>query len=266
MEGTGKDKMTALVTGSGRGLGRQYAERLAKMGYNLILVGKSDSVIRAAEEIVSSHPQIEVIPIVLDLSGNDAAQTLFDMVKDRGINVDVLINNAGIFSFRDILEVPEQKITDMLTLHNLTLTRLCKLFAEDMAARGGGHILNMSSYSIWMPYPGLALYSASKAYIKAFTIAFSKEVREKNIYVTAICPAGIATDFYGLSRKLQEFGVRTGVLMTPEKCAARSLRALWHHRRCAVPDWWNIFFIPILKHLPDWAENLLRNKTMKYQK
>jgi len=266
MERVGKDKMTALVTGSGRGLGRQYAEQLAHKGYDLVLVGRSESVVKAAEEIDAEGLGISVTPIVLDLAQSDAAQRLFDIVKERGLEIDLLINNAGQFSFKDITEVSEETITSMITLHSLTLTKLCRLFAKDMAERGGGHILNMSSYSIWMPYPGLALYSATKAYVKAFSIAFSKEVREKKIYVTAICPAGIATDLYGLSRDFQKLGVRCGVLMTPEHCAKRSLRALWHHRRYAVPDWWNCLFIPLLKHLPNWAENLLRKKTLRYQK
>lgn len=97
-----------------------------------------------------------------------------------------------------------------------------------MSRRGcGGHILNMASYSLWMPWPGLALYSASKSYLRGFSVAFAKEVREQNIRVTAVCPAGVATDLYGLPPRWQRIGLRLGVLITPDSCARRALKALW---------------------------------------
>jgi short-subunit dehydrogenase len=154
----------------------------------------------------------------------------------------------------------------MIYLHDITSTLNCRLYAADMIKRGGGRILNMSSFSIWMPYPGLSLYSASKAYLKSFSVAFSKEVEAKGVTVTAICPAGIATDLYGLSPKLQRFGVRTGILMTPESCARRSLRAMFRGTRCKVPDWWFRLFIPICQLVRGPLMKWLRNFTMQFQK
>jgi short-subunit dehydrogenase len=117
-----------------------------------------------------------------------------------------------------------------------------------------------------MPYPGLSLYSASKAYLKSFSVAFSKEVRDKGVKVTAICPAGIATDLYGLSPKLQRIGLKTGILMSPESCARRGLNGLWRGQRCKVPDWWFRLFIPICQCLGGAPMRWLRNFTMKFQK
>lgn len=259
--------MTALVTGAGRGIGRQYADQLAARGYDLILVDRNDEEVKAASsEIETAYPGVSARAIVMDLARESAAQELFDEVTGSGAHIDVLVNNAGLFSFNDITATSEDTVRSLILLHDLTLTNLNRLFATDMAGHGGGHILNMSSYSIWMPFPGLALYSASKAYIKAFSVAFSKEVREKGVFVTAICPAGVATDLYGLSPRFQRLGLRLGALITPARCAKRGLKALFRHRRSSVPDWWNCLFIPILKHLPDWAEGLLRKYTMKYQK
>ena len=134
-------------------------------------------------------PDVRVIAI--DLARVGAAQELYDRMTAEGIVVDVVINNAGIFSFCDILATPAERIERIILLHDLTVTQLCRLFAADMVRRGvRGHILNMSSYSLWMPFPGLALYSASKAYMRSFSVAFAKEVRERGIRVTALCPAG----------------------------------------------------------------------------
>ena len=135
-----------------------------------------------------------------------------------------------------------------------------------MKKRGKGRILNMSSYSIWMPFPGLALYSASKAYVKGFSEAFSRELRKTGVSVTAICPAGIATDLYGLSKDLQRFGVKTGILMSPRSCARRALNAMFKGRKVVVPDWWYRLLIPVCKYLPGFIMRPLRRFTMKWQK
>jgi len=252
--------MTALVTGAAKGIGREYAFQLAARGYSLILVDKDPSVRNLAETIPGS------IALICDLARPQAADEVFSNVAALGRNVDLLVNNAGEFSFCDACNLSDEKISSILTLHGLTLTRMNILYGRDMASRGGGYILNMSSFSIWMPLPGLAIYSASKAYIKSFSIAFSKEVREKGVYVTAICPAGVATDLYGLSPRFQALGLKLGALITPRRCARRALRALFMHKRVSVPDWWNRLFIPILTHLPSMLEKIIRGKTMKYQK
>lgn len=210
-------------------------------------------------------PDVRVIAI--DLARVGAAQELYDRMAAEGIVVDVVINNAGIFSFCDILDTPAERIERIILLHDLTVTQLCRLFAADMVRRGvRGHILNMSSYSLWMPFPGLALYSASKAYMRSFSVAFAKEVRERGIRVTAVCPAGVATDLYGLTPYWQRIGRKLGVLITPDSCARRGLKALWKGRRCIVPDWWNRAWIPFCKVLPMWVLRPVRRFTMKFQK
>nr|WP_302379189.1 SDR family NAD(P)-dependent oxidoreductase [Alistipes onderdonkii] len=223
--------------------------------------GKGDGS-RATE---AAMPDVRVIAI--DLARVGAAQELYDRMAAEGIGVDVVINNAGIFSFCDILATPAERIERIILLHDLTVTQLCRLFAADMVRRGvRGHILNMSSYSLWMPFPGLALYSASKAYMRSFSVAFAKEVRERGIRVTAVCPAGVATDLYGLTPYWQRIGCKLGVLIPPDSCARRGLKALWRGRRCIVPDWWNRAWIPFCKVLPMWVLRPVRRFTMKFQK
>lgn len=256
----------ALVTGASTGIGRQYAEQLADLGYNLIIVSRSESALQeVASEIEKKHG-VTVVVKAMDLAVEGAAEALFDWCKEKGYVVDVLINNAGMFSFCDMINTPIERVKRTITLHDITYTVLCQLFGNDMAERGGGHILNMSSFSVWMPFPGLALYSASKAYTKAFSVAFAKEMRYHNVWVTAVCPAGIATDLYGLTKEWQGIGLKLHALSTPAYCARRGLRALWRKKQCIVPDWWCRAFIPICDMLPRWAINKLRNFTMKWQK
>lgn len=258
---------TALVTGASKGIGRCYALQLAALGYNVLMVASGEAELLAtAEEVRTANPKVWVRTLVKDLATPTAAEELFAWTEQEEIKVDVLINNAGIFSFCDILNTPIERIQRVIYLHDITTTLSSRLYAADMIKRGGGRILNMSSFSIWMPYPGLSLYSASKAYLKSFSVAFAKEVKDKGVTVTAICPAGIATDLYGLSPALQRFGLKTGILMSPESCARRSLNGMFRGQRCKVPDWWFRLFIPICQLIRGPLMRWLRNFTMQFQK
>lgn len=313
-----KGSAWALVTGAGSGIGRCFALRLARLGYRLVLVGNDLRKLESVQAELRALDAAEVRVISCDLARAEAARELYERVRAAGIDVDVLINNAGIFSFRDILRTQAERIERVIMLHCLTATQLCRLFARDMAARNGFaanpeaepgavtdmatpatptgersgiqsvpatptgerpgtqpaprhakrrfHILNMASYSLWMPFPGLTLYSASKAYLKCFSVAFAKEVREAGIRVTAVCPAGVATNLYGLTPRWQRIGLQLGVLISADHCARRGLWALWHGRRCSVPDWWNRLWIPLCKLLPMCVIRPIRNFTMKFQK
>ena len=277
-------EVTASANGSGAA-GREPAAGIAQAtgepgagtdGNGACAAGSTEQSVGSGKELDSAEgrgsratqavtPDVRVIAI--DLARVGAAQELYDRMAAEGIGVDVVINNAGIFSFCDILATPAERIERIILLHDLTVTQLCRLFAADMVRRGvRGHILNMSSYSLWMPFPGLALYSASKAYMRSFSVAFAKEVRERGIRVTAVCPAGVATDLYGLTPYWQRIGCKLGVLITPDSCARRGLKALWRGRRCIVPDWWNRAWIPFCKVLPMWVLRPVRRFTMKFQK
>ena len=262
-----KGSAWALVTGAASGIGSCYARRLATLGYNLVVVDLRAEELHALSQTIEREAGVKVHPIVLDLARLEAVDELYALVAEAEIEVDVLINNAGIFSFCDVLSTDEERIERILLLHDMTATKLCRRYAARMIERGiRGHILNMSSYSLWMPFPGLAIYSASKAYLKAFSVAFAKEVRDRGIRITAICPAGVATDLYGLTPKLQQLGVKIGGLITADRCARRGLNVLWRGVRCSVPDWWNRLWIPLLVSLPMWVLRPLRNYTMKFQK
>lgn len=154
---------TALVTGASKGIGRCYALQLAELGYNVLMVSLTISdLAKTATEVAKVNNKVWVRYLCKDMATMTAAEELFAWTEQEGIKIDVLINNAGIFSFCDILNTPIERIERIILLHDMTATKMCRIYAEDMAKRGGGYILNMSSYSIWMPYPGLSLYSASK--------------------------------------------------------------------------------------------------------
>ena len=168
----------ALVTGAGTGIGRSFALRLATAGYDLVLVGQTTATLeRVRDEIAAADATArrQVRILTMDLARTEASDELYATVREMGIDIDVLVNNAGIFSFRDILQTPPERIERMILLHDMTLSKNCLAFGRDMAARGHGWILNMSSFSIWMPFPGMALYTATKAYVRTISLAKATE-------------------------------------------------------------------------------------------
>lgn len=254
----------AIVTGAGSGIGRCFAQRLAKMGYDIVLVGLDMEGLEQTKGLIGEASRCWCVEC--DLARTDSAEELYAWCAERDIEPGVVVNNAGVFAFCDVAKLSLESIERLLLLHCMTLTKICRLFAPRMEACGGGYILNISSFSQWMPFPGLSLYAASKAYVRSFSVSFSKEVEQSGVVVTSVAPAGVATPLYGLPEGLQRLGVRVGALITADSCARRSLRALSWRRRSVVPDWWNVMFIPICRHLPSFVERWLRRKTMKLQK
>ncbi len=261
-----KGSATALITGGNSGIGRAYAHQLADLGYNLILVAQNEARNKEVAQEIKEAYGVEVDTFSMDLAQSGAGEALYRSATAGGREIEVLVNNAGMFAYNDLLKCDQERLERFIYLHAMTTTITCRLFGEAMARRGHGYILNMSSYSLWMPWPGLSIYSASKNFIRALSLAFAKEVRERGVKVTAVCPAGVATDLYGLPHNLQKFAMRIGVLISAENCARRALKALWRGRKSTVPGWWNRLGIPFCLYLPMWALKIARKYTLKLQK
>ena len=118
----------ALVTGASTGIGRCYAEQLAELGYNLIVVSRTETTLNEVAKAVEESHGVKVVVKTMDLATEGAAESLFDWCKSEGYNVDVLINNACMFSFCDMINTPVERVKRTITLHDITYTVLCQLF------------------------------------------------------------------------------------------------------------------------------------------
>ena len=158
------DRATALITGASSGIGYQYARQLAARGYDLLIVSNdAEGIANSAAEIRKQYG-VRITPLYRDLSAENAAEDLYRYCEDEQLDVEVLVNNAGVFFFDDLARVDSRRIELMLRLHVRTTTLLCHYFGRSMQARGRGYILNMSSMSAWMPFPGISVYAATKSY------------------------------------------------------------------------------------------------------
>ena len=217
-----------VVTGASSGIGLQFCHRLAELGCNLVMVAIEDELLVTEAMAVASAHGVTARSLTLDLTRREAPSLLLGFLDSKKIEPYILINNAGIFAFTNVVEMDERHIDRFVDLHVRSVTMLSRLFAERMAEAGSGHILNMSSMSCWMPMPGIAMYSATKAYLRVFSRALHYEMRDSGVRVMVACPGGIATDLFGLPDNLMRLAVRLGVIQRPEvfvrKTVARMLR------------------------------------------
>ena len=156
----------ALVTGASSGIGLAYAKELARRGYDLLVVSNEQERLQRVAAELSDAFGVRVLPLYMDLARAEAARELYDYCQQMQLDIEVLVNNAGIFFFDDLTEVAASRIEKMILLHIQTVTMLCHYFGGAMRRRGRGYILNMSSLSAWTPAPGISVYAASKSYLR----------------------------------------------------------------------------------------------------
>lgn len=261
-----KNQNYALVTGASSGIGLMYATELARKGKKLILVSNQEKeIVETAEKLIQEY-NISAIALYRNLAKTDAAEELFQYCKEKNLIIDLLINNAGIFFFNEFTKTDVKRIDLMLSLHVVTVTKLCRLFGEEMKNRQSGYILNMSSMSAWMTMPGIQTYNATKAYILNFTRSLHYEMKPYNVGVTAICPGAIDTGLYGLSDNLRKLAVAIGVSMKPEKLVKIALKKMLKKKKQVLPGAINHLFVPIIKHLPDWFVLYVIKNLKQFQK
>lgn len=253
----------AIVTGADGGIGTQFCKALAeRKDWRIVLVGIREEELRRTAEDIAEKYGVETYPLNLDLTRPDCAETLLAFLDEHGLEPDLLINNAGVFSFCPLAETPQGKIRTFIDLHVRAVTDLSIAVGRRMARRGSGHILNMSSMSCWMPMPGIALYSATKAYIRVISRALHYELRDSGVRVTVACPGGIATDLFGLSKPLQKFAVAIGVLDTPERFARKAVKKALKGRKQYINGGLNRFSIFFVSILPTPVRMLVKRKML----
>ena len=240
----------AVITGGSSGVGLEFSREFASRGYALALVSNRDGDLADAKQSLEREFRVPVHTLCADLSDVGIADNILAWCDSIGLQVEVLVNNAGMF-FMEYLS-PENlgKAETMIGLHVFTPTRLCILFGARMKDRGKGYILNMSSMTARIPAPGIAVYSASKAYLKSFGRSFSYEMRPYGVRVTTVCPAAIDTGLYPLGTRLRKTLRRLGIIRSPHWLAHRAVKALFRGRRTISPGLTNALVPALVAILP----------------
>lgn len=229
---------TAAITGASDGIGAVFAKQLAARGHSLILVARrTDRLEQLREELVGEFGiDAEVRPT--DLSHPDDVRGLAGELSEL-TDVDLLVNNAGFGTMGDFVDVQSVKHSDMIQVHVSATVMLSHAVLPAMLQRGRGAIINVASMSAFLIGPGQTTYAASKTFLKSFSESLFEEVRDRGVYVQALCPGFTKTGFHNTDEfsRFDRSQVSAGLWMTPEAVVTESLQALDHRRKAVcVPS------------------------------
>jgi short-subunit dehydrogenase len=188
-------KQVALVTGASSGIGKELAQIHAERGGDLVIVARSEDKLKQLKDDLESQHGVKVLVITKDLTDVERVKEVYDQVKQAGVQVDFLINNAGFGGIGKFHERPLEDDLAMINLNIVALTALTRLFLPDFVSRGSGRVLNVSSTASLLPGPLQAVYYATKAYVTSFSNAIAEELRGTSVTVTALMPGATETEF-----------------------------------------------------------------------
>ncbi len=189
---------TALITGASRGIGAVYADRLAKRGYDLILVARSQAPLKALCARLVSETGRSVTPLLADLNDKADLEKVETTLRDDQTTT-VLVNNAGTASVAQLLDADVEKMEAMIALNITALTRLTYAASPRFVKRGTGTIINIASVVGISPETLNGVYGATKAFVIAFSHSLQHELADKGIRIQAVLPGATATDLWEIA-------------------------------------------------------------------
>ena len=223
--------LTTLVTGASSGIGEQFALKLGRRGHNLVLTARSENRLHdLAARLRAENPGIDVEVIAADLAQPGSAAALTAEVAARGVEVDVLINNAGFGSHNPVAEEDPDNVAREIQLNCASLVELTVRLLPAMLTRDRGGVLNVASTAAFQPLASMAVYGASKAFVLSFTEALWAETRTTGVRVMALCPGATETGFFDVAGK--EF--LTQGRQSADHVAEFGLRAFFNGRAPSV--------------------------------
>jgi len=224
----------ALVTGASSGIGASFARALARRGTPLVLVARrADRLVQLAQEL-GGPARAETV--ALDLSRPDAGATLEAELARRGVEVDLLVNNAGAGLTGRFHELPLDRLLAMVDLNARAVVDLTRRFLPGMIERKSGGVINVVSTSAFQPVPFFAVYAASKAFVLTFTESLAGELAGTGVAVQALCPGLTESEFHQLAGTDRVAFTRTPA-MKADDVAERSLDALAKGKVRVIPGW-----------------------------
>jgi short-subunit dehydrogenase len=247
-----------LITGASSGIGRALAIQLAAENHALILTARRfEQLQRLKQEIQAIYPvQVEII--TADLTQAEEAEQLYHAVAGSGMQVNVLVNNAGVGLYGAFEDIELQQQQHMIQLNVLSLVTLTKLFGQDMLKRKSGTILNMASLLSYIPFPYYSTYSATKAFVLAFSETMHAEWKPKGVHVCSLCPGPTDTAFTTAAMTATR-GYAANPPMLAEDVARAAVQLLQRKQRNRVVGWNNWFISNLPRITPDAL--MLRIKT-----
>jgi len=229
---------TALITGASAGIGREFARQLAGRARSMILIARRDEkLIELADQLQREHPNLVVHIRKVDLSDLRQLQDFFEWLDREKLDVDLLINNAGLGDSGPFAESDPDRNKEMTVVNVATLTLMTRHLVARMIAQRRGAILNVSSSAGFLPIPGAAVYAATKAYVTSFSESLRAELQGTGIHVCALCPGPVVTEFQQVAKRggtQPDIGPKF-LVVTVEQVVRDGLAALEADRPLVIP-------------------------------
>jgi uncharacterized protein len=256
------DNKYALITGATSGIGYELAKLFAKDKYNLVIVARTSADLeRCAAEFRSEG--VEVIPIATDLSNEESVFSLYDEVKRKGLDIDVLVNDAGQGQYGEFVNTDINRELEIIRLNIMATVILTKAFLKDMVEKDSGKILQLSSIAGKIPGPLQSVYHATKAFIDSHTTALATEMKDTGITITALLPGPTETDFFNKAEMNESKMVKEGSLADAAKVAADGYKALMRGESYIISGAKNKMQVGMADIMPDTASAAMIEKQMQ---
>ena len=222
--------MVTLITGASTGIGAEFAEQFAARGDDLVVVARSADKLDALAARLRTAHGVEITVLAMDLSLPTAAGELWRETDRLGLEISVLVNNAGFGTHGDVADADPQRLEEAVELNCRTVVGTTVRYLPQMRARGEGTIINVASIAAFQPLPKMAVYGASKAFVLSFTEALWAEERAHGIRVLAVCPGLTDTPFFALAgdaaATAASGAAASAVTRSPRQVVEATMRAL----------------------------------------
>lgn len=238
---------TTLITGASSGIGEAFARKLASQGENVLLVARTESKLAALCNELGRASRVNAQYVAIDLTEHDAPAKLFEETKQRDLEVEVLINNAGFGSMGDFLDQDLEKELRMIDLNIKALVALTYVFLKPMRERESGAIINVASTAGFQPVPYMTTYAATKAFVLSFSDALWEENRAFGIKIMALCPGVTDTNFF-VASEMGRPPMR--VSQSPEQVVETALKGLKRGRGHIISGWTNYLLTESERFVP----------------
>jgi uncharacterized protein len=259
---------TVLITGASAGIGREFARQLAPVASKMVLVARRNDRLEALKsELKGINPGLVLFTRSLDLRNKDELERFCDWLDGSGLNIDLLINNAGLGDHGPFVGSEWERVHSMLQVNVYALTYLTFRVLPAMRKAGGGAILNVSSIAGLLPLPNSAVYAATKAYLNNFSEAVRAELRLSHISVTALCPGPVETEFLSLATRAGDRESHTApdsFVVSVQEVVRKALHGVAKRRARVIPGIMVNLAMTVIAFVPMFIKRLVYDARLKH--
>lgn len=260
-------KTHTLITGASSGIGKAMAVECASRGMNVVLVALDTPELEQTADEIRQAYDVEVHYLGLDLTAPSAPEKVFQWSSKAGFKIDTLINNAGIGNSGLFENNDLHQYINIINLNNRAMVELTYHYFNDLKTNGKGFILNVSSMEATLPLPYKAVYTGSKSFIYAFTLAIREELKGTGISATVLCPGPVLTneDGYRRIKAHKSKGKLSAKLMItyPDIVARQAIAGMLKGKQVVIPNMAPWIIVKMMKYVPTTAKMKILEKIFR---